>query len=464
MNHGTIPCSVAIMCMRYVKIIISGLVCVAIAAGVALLVTRQPEIPAVSDAPRFDTALIKRGADLAAIGDCNTCHTAEGGKTFAGGRDIPTPFGTVSSTNITPDRDTGIGTWSEAAFQRAMRKGVDREGHYLYPAFPYDHFTLVSDDDNSALYAFLMTRTAVRALPRSNDLIFPLSFRPLLAGWNLLFLREGPFKPDPRHDAEWNRGAYLAEGIGHCGACHTPRNALGAEKSTHAFGGGDAEGWHAFTINAASQAPIPWDPDTLNAYLRQGWHGLHGVARGPMGPVVGNLASASDRDVKAMAVYVASVMGEPSAARRDDNKDLLSSVDKSGTGSKPQSAGSQTVAKADAPDDAGAVLYASVCASCHDSGRPVPYGGINLALSTAVSADDPRNLLHVILGGVPPTSGARGPIMPGFSGVFTDQQVASLAQYIRGRFGRKPAWSGLAEQLQQVRNATQASNTASTTR
>ncbi|MEH2513065.1 mono/diheme cytochrome c family protein [Nitrobacteraceae bacterium AZCC 1564] len=451
--------------MRYVKLAMIGAASAAVVMALTFLAIRSPEIPSIpaGSAQKFDMSLIKRGADLAALGDCNTCHTTEGGKTFAGGRDIPTPFGTINSTNITPDPETGIGNWSEEAFQRAMRTGVDREGNYLYPAFPYDHFTLVSDNDNSALYAYLMTRTPVRAPTRANDLSFPFNIRPLLAAWNMMFLRKGPFTPDPSRDGEWNRGAYLVEGIGHCGACHTPRNWLGAEKTRQAFAGGDAEGWHAFTINAASQAPIPWDADSLNAYLRQGWHGLHGVARGPMGQVVGNLATVSDQDVKAIAVYVASLMKQPSGQQRKDDNLLVASNNTSGTGSKPQSAGSQATAKVESPDDAGAVLYASTCAPCHDAGRPVPYGGINLALSTAVSANDPRNALRVILDGVPATSGTRGPIMPGFSNTLTDQQVISLAQYIRTRFAQKPRWPNVPDPLRKIRTEAEAS-TSSTTR
>jgi mono/diheme cytochrome c family protein len=445
--------------MRYVKLALIGAASAAAVIVLTFLAVSSPEIPVVPAgiAQEFDASLIKHGADLAALGDCNTCHTTEGGKTFAGGRDIPTPFGTIYSTNITPDPETGIGNWSEAAFQRAMRTGVDRDGNYLYPAFPYDHFTLVTDNDNSALYAFLMTRTPVHSPARTNDLSFPFNIRPLLAVWNMMFLRKGPFMPDPSHDEEWNRGAYLVEGIGHCGACHTPRNWLGAEKARQTFAGGDAEGWHAFTINAASQAPIPWDADSLNAYLRQGWHGLHGVARGPMGPVVGNLATVSDQDVKAIAIYVASLMSQPSEQQRKDDNLLLSSNNSSGTGSKPQSAGSQTTAAAESPDNAGAVLYASACASCHDAGRPVPYGGINLALSTTVSSDDPRNALRVILGGVAATSGARGPIMPGFADTMTDSQVIALAQYIRTRFAQKPEWPNVPDQLQKIRTEAQAS-------
>jgi mono/diheme cytochrome c family protein len=261
-----------------------GIVATLVAIGAAAVASVwTPEIAPIdpSRQARLDPELVRKGANLAALGDCNTCHTAPDGQDFAGGLPVPTPFGTIYSTNITPDPETGIGRWSEEAFRRAMREGVDREGRYLYPAFPYDHFTLVSDADDDALYAFLMIRKPAHATSPANGLPFPLNQRPVLVGWNLLFLRRGQFKPDPAHDDLWNRGAYLAEGIGHCGACHTPRNMFGAEKRNEAFAGGEAEGWRAFPINASSPAPIPWDADALYAYLRQGSHGLHGVAGGP---------------------------------------------------------------------------------------------------------------------------------------------------------------------------------------
>jgi mono/diheme cytochrome c family protein len=190
----------------------------------------------------FDPALVRLGSQLAAIGDCAVCHTAPEGRPFAGGRPLPTPFGIIQSTNITPERETGIGRWTEAAFQRAMNEGVDRRGSRLYPAFPYDHFTLVSDDDNKALYAFLMTREPVRAIAPVNHLPFPLNIRFLVAGWNVLFLRNERFRADPASSDEINRGAYLARGLGHCGACHTPRNALGAERRDRSWSGGEAAG------------------------------------------------------------------------------------------------------------------------------------------------------------------------------------------------------------------------------
>jgi mono/diheme cytochrome c family protein len=245
------------------------------AAAVAglLVLARQPEMAEVATpAPSsFDRGVVTRGAQLALIGNCNTCHTAPEGKTFAGGRALPTPFGTIHATNITPDPDTGIGRWSEEAFRRSLREGVRRDGAHLYPAFPYDHFTKVTDEDIAALYAYLMTREPVRAAAPANDLVFPLNVRATVAGWKLLFLQPGAYRPDPSRDAAWNRGKYLTDGLAHCGACHTPRNVLGAEKQDRYLAGGDAEGWHAPALNAQSPAPVPWDADSLFAYLRDGF-------------------------------------------------------------------------------------------------------------------------------------------------------------------------------------------------
>ena len=227
--------------------------------GAAFAVAWRPAIAAIDPpAPQsFAPDLIKRGRELAAIGNCNDCHTVRGGKNFAGGLPVPTPFGTIFSSNITPDAETGIGRWSEAAFRRAMRSGVNREGQHLYPTFPYDHFTNVSDEDDRALYAFLMTRQPVRAAARENQLSFPFNQRIAIAGWKLLFLRHDTYQPDSKQSAEWNRGAYLVEGLAHCGACHTPRNALGAERTRAAFAGGDVDDWHAYAINGQSPAPVP---------------------------------------------------------------------------------------------------------------------------------------------------------------------------------------------------------------
>jgi mono/diheme cytochrome c family protein len=309
-----------------------------------------------------------------------------------------------------------------------MREGVDREGDHLYPAFPYDHFTLVNDADTAALYAFIMTRQPVRAKRHDNQLSFPVNIRFLIPGWKLLFFHKGPYEPDGRHDDEWNRGAYLANGIAHCGACHTPRNGLGAEIAAHHFGGGEADGWYAYAINADSKSLEAWNAEDLHMYLSKGWHDRHGDAHGPMGEVAANLSSVPDADVKAIATYVAAVMG-----KREQPSGKLTS----------QGAPS---------NDTGAAIYSATCAGCHDGTRPPPFGGIKLMLSTSVTSEKATNLVNVILEGLLPPEGMPGAIMPGFSSTLTDGQLESLVAYIRTNLGAQPPWTGVETSVREARS------------
>jgi mono/diheme cytochrome c family protein len=428
--------------MRSPRIIGSVIAALLVAGAVAAFaIAWRPAIAAIDPpAPQsFDTALVKRGRYLAAIGNCNDCHTVRGGKSFAGGLPVPTPFGTIFSSNITPDAETGIGRWSEAAFRRAMRSGVDRDGQHLYPTFPYDHFTNVTDADDQALYAYLMTRQPVRAPARENELSFPLDRRFVIAGWKLLFLRHGTYQPDPAQSAEWNRGAYLVEGLAHCGSCHTPRNALGAERASAQFAGGDVDNWHAYAINAQSPAPVPWDADALFAYLRDGWHPDHGVARGPMAQVVSNLSSAPQDDIRAIATYMAGVFGAPTPDRKRQGEAVLAQVK------------SPALMQASNINAAGAAIYAAACATCHETDRSPPYGGVNLALSTAIAGPDPRNVANIVLSGVRPVEGERSPIMPGFAASMNDGQISALLNYLRARFSNQPAWTGVQKTVEDAR-------------
>jgi len=415
---------------RMIAGIVAGVLMAAI--GAAFAVAWRPAIAAIAPpAPRsFDPALVRRGRVLAAIGNCSDCHTARGGQSFAGGVAVPTPFGTIYSSNITPDAETGIGQWPEQAFRRAMRDGVNRDGEQLYPTFPYDHFTNVTDDDDRALYAYLMTRPPVHAPARANQLGFPLDRRFVIAGWKLLFFHRGSYRPDAARSAEWNRGAYLVEGLAHCGACHTPRNLLGAERASAPFAGAEVEHWRAYAINGQSPSPVPWDAEALFTYLRQGWQADHGVARGPMAEVVGNLSQVGESDVRAIAIYMAGVFGAPTPQRRRQGEAVLAQA---------KSPPAATVS-AGPP---GAAIYAAACATCHAAGRPVPYGGIDLGLSTAISSADPRNAANIVLSGVRPVEGQRSPIMPGFAASMTDDQIATLLNYLRSRFSDQPAWSGV---------------------
>ncbi len=376
----------------------------------------------------FDPARVAKGAQLAAIGNCKVCHTAAGGKPYAGGRPLKTPFGTIYGTNITPDPDTGIGRWSEGAFLRAMRDGVDREGRHLYPVFPYDHFTKVTDEDIKALYAFVMTRDPVRAETPPNDVSFPFNIRNLIGAWKVLYFERGVFRPDAAQSAEWNRGAYLVQGLGHCGACHTPRNFLGAEKKRNDQAGGEAEGWHAPALNAASPAPVPWTAEQLYQYLRTGLDDLHAIAAGPMEPVVRNLAAVPEQDVRAIATHVATLAGQPTASRQKKAEDALLQARRDGAAYPRIDRANQKTAGGDQAFQNGAAVYAGACAECHDQGRQTSSGGaLHLALGTAMTIPTSANLIRLTLEGIMPPDSEPGRWMPGFAGALTDEQVKDLA-------------------------------------
>lgn len=386
----------------------------------------------------FAPDLIARGEVLAGAGYCSTCHTTKGGQPFAGGYPMKTSFGTIYSTNITPDEKTGIGTWSEAAFRRAMHEGVARDGAHLFPAFPYDHFTKLSDGDVAALYAYMMTRPAVAAPAKHNSVPFPLNIRALQAGWKLLFFKPGRFEPDKTKSAEFNRGAYLAEGVSHCGACHTPRNVLGAEKHDKAFAGAAIDNWIAPPLTAANPSPAPWDQAELVAYLRTGVSRYHGVAAGPMAPVVHDgLIKLPDSDIQALAVYFAD---RDSAATRAST---LAPALQRAVAANRLNVGPQ--------NDPSARLYTAACASCHynGAGQPNPLRP-DLALNSAVNLDDPANLIRVVLYGVSAKDGAPGVVMPAFNR-FSDADIAKLAAYLRATRTDKPAWPNLEKKVAAIR-------------
>ncbi len=380
----------------------------------------------------FSATLIEKGRLLAAAGDCAVCHTAPGGQVNAGGHALDTPFGIVYATNLTPDVQTGIGAYSFAAFQRAMRDGIGRDGRNLYPAFPYTSYTRMADEDLLALYAFLMAQTPVRARSPETRLAFPFNIRPLMAGWNLLFHRSGTLQPEPTQTAQWNRGRYLVEALGHCGACHTPRNALGAEKQSAHLAGAVVDGWEAPALNGVSPAPIPWSEGALYDYLRSGHSAAHGVAAGPMAVVVSELAHLPDTDVAAMAHYVATLNQGPAPVA--DEAALAATLE----------AQAWQAMRGDASE--GARVFRGACASCHHdgSGPPVFGANVSLALNSGVRGAKPDNLLRVIMQGIDqPARPALGP-MPGFRDNLTDRQVADLARFLRTRFAPdSPPWTDL---------------------
>jgi mono/diheme cytochrome c family protein len=400
--------------------------------GFAALAWRSALAPIAPPAlSAFTPETVARGAMLASAGYCATCHTATGGQPYAGGYPVTTDFGTVYSTNITPDAQTGIGTWSEAAFRRAMHQGVARDGSLLFPAFPYDHFTKLSDADVSALYAYLMTRPPVQAPAKANTLPFPLNIRALQAGWKLLFFSAGRFQGRPDRNAAWNRGAYLAEGISHCGACHTPRNALGAEERGKAFAGAPIDGWDAPPLTRSNPSPAPWTEDELFAYLRTGISHFHGTTAGPMSAVVhAGLAALPDSDIRALAVYFADI---------DD------------AGPRVAQAAPATP-RAFAAADPAARLTAAACASCHyNAGGAINPLRPDLALNTAVNAPAPTNLIRIMLYGVSAREGATGVVMPGFARGLNDADIAHIAAFLRATGTAQPPWPDLEKQVASIR-------------
>lgn len=410
---------------------------VVLLAGLAIgigIMYEPPISPVPSPAPAsFDPQLVREGARVVALGDCIVCHTAKNGKPFAGGLPLATPFGTIYATNITPDPDTGIGQWSQQAFARALRRGIARDGHQLYPAFPYIHFTRISDHDIAAAYAYLMTREPVHAPAPANKLIFPLNFRPPVAFWKMLFLRKGDYQPDTMRSAQWNRGKLLVDGLGHCASCHSPLNAIGGEQAGKAFDGGIVDGWEAPPLNSLNEAARPWTQAQLVAYLRAGRASEHGAAAGPMLPVTRDLATVPVEDVEAIATYILSIQ-------------------KPGTAASPAVA---TVAdKAMTPaEQRGSVLFQASCAQCHGTGSPMQAIGERptLALSTAVNADTPRNAIQMMLNGIAWHGETALNYMPAFIDQYDDQQIADLLAYVRGAYSGRTTWSGIEPMVAKLR-------------
>jgi mono/diheme cytochrome c family protein len=408
---------------------------------------RRPAIARIAppSPASFPPELVAKGEALAGGGFCAECHTVKGGQDFAGRYPMQTPFGVLYSTNITPDPETGIGAWSEAAFARAMREGVARDGSHLFPAFPFDHFTMISDDDIHALYAYFMTRTPAHVPARTNGLPFPLNIRYLQAGWKLLFFKPSRFQPEADKNAEWNRGAYLALGLSHCGACHTPRNQLGTEKTGEAFAGAVVDNWIAPPLTAANPAPAPWTQDELQSYLRNGVSALHGTAAGPMSPVVHGLTALPDADVRAIAAYFADI---------DHSDDRSASV-------SPAVARAMSYASFGVGQefDADARLYTEACASCHYNSGHAPLAvRPDLALNSALSLPEPTNLIQVVLRGVGAHEGIPGVVMPSFARALSDADIARIAAYLRRTRTSLPPWTDLETKIAAIRaqiNATQ---------
>jgi mono/diheme cytochrome c family protein len=382
------------------------------ACAATLLFSSLPAVAGQSDPQDFTQ--IKNGQYLAILADCGSCHTVPGHSRYAGGRAIETPFGNIVAPNITPDRDTGIGAWTDDEFDAAVRKGVRRDGSPLYPAMPYNAYTKMTREEVLAIRAYLNTVEPVHHAVVANTLPFPFNIRTAMHVWDALYFTAGTYKPDPAKSAEWNRGAYIVSGPGHCGACHTPKTLLGGDKTSQYLQGSKIQGWFAPDItNDKTRGIGNWSVQDITAYLKAG-HNLASAATGPMAEAVSLSTSHwKDGDLNATAVYLKSVPG-----REDTAKPL--SVD-------------------DPAMIAGAAIYRDECSACHMlDGRGTAKLFPSLADSSNVRSDDPASLIRVVLRGARSVATATEPTSPGmpsYAWELSDAQVASVLTYIRNAWG-----------------------------
>jgi mono/diheme cytochrome c family protein len=415
------------------KTIIGAILAIGVVGiGFAFWMMWRPEIATVSQPQGADRETLARGRHVVEAGDCAVCHTRPGGAYMAGGLPLKTPFGTLFTTNITPDRETGIGQWSPDAFERAMREGIARDGHFLYPAFPYVHYRKMSDADIADAYAFLMSVDPVKYTAPQNQMIFPMNFRPLVSFWNQLFLHGDPLETLPDQSAQWNRGRYLVEGAGHCSSCHSPLYLIGGEKSSERFNGGIVDGWTAPSLRGMADAQHPWNEAQLVAYLTGEVADGHGAAAGPMLPVSLSIAQLPTDDAHAIAQYI---------------------LDLKKTSSDVTVPPCTSEAKPSAKALLGAALFDGACASCH--GTAAPMRAIEsrpaLANTSAVTADSPRNLIQTILQGIPMSTAAPSHYMPAFAHNLDDTHLAALAEYLRNESCATRPWTDLDKTIKSTR-------------
>lgn len=372
-------------------------------------------------------SLVTRGEYLARAADCIACHTVKGGVPFAGGLAFNLPFGTLYSPNITPDKETGIGSWSDAEFLKAVHKGIDDEGTRLYPVFPYAAYSMMTDGDVLAIKAYLFSLAPIHASAPANTLAFPYNQRWLMVFWSMLFNPDRRFEPISEHSAQWNRGAYLAEALEHCGECHTPRNLAQALDNRRKFAGAVTAGWTAYNITQDKISGIgEWSDETLRDFLAHGHAAGHGTASGPMGEAVDDsLRHLAPEDTEAIAVYLRSVPPISDPAEPTLKVALAPASPKAGVG----------------PVNArGAAMFAGACASCHGWTGESPI--ITLATFTGARAvNDPsaRNVAQAVLGGVTRESAAGPVAMPAFGQAYSDVEIAAVANYVTARFGAAPS-------------------------
>jgi cbb3-type cytochrome c oxidase subunit III len=366
-----------------------------------------------------DFASVERGRYLTNAADCGSCHTVPGSdRPFSGGRAIETPFGVLAAPNITPDRETGIGSWTDDQFDAAVRNGRSRNGARLYPAMPYPFYSRMSRQDVKDIRAYLDTVEPSRNAVRVNRLPFPLNLRAGMIVWDALYFTPGEFHPEPSKSKQWNRGAYLVQGPEHCGACHTPKTFLGGDKQSEVLQGSALQGWTAPDITSGQGSLRDWTAEDIATFLKTG-HNRHAAAAGLMGEVVDlSTSKLTDNDLNAIAAYLKDVSGPAQDNAGSPDKSVLS---------------------------AGGAIYQDLCSACHaQDGKGVANMFPNLAEAATVKAKDPTTVLRVILQGAQTVSTDReptGPAMPAFGWQLDDAQIAAVATYVRNHFGRASAVS-----------------------
>jgi mono/diheme cytochrome c family protein len=381
----------------------------------AILLSLLTTVPAWAGEPDLqEFTQIERGRYLATAADCISCHTIPGGKPFAGSRAIETPFGSIISSNITPDLQTGIGAWSEDAFDAAVRKGIGRHGALLYPAMPYTAYAKLSRDDVLAIRAYLGSIEPVRNEVPPTSLAFPFNIRSGLRVWNTLYFNQAEFQPDPSKSAEWNRGAYLVNAAAHCGACHTPKTFLGGDKSDQYLQGSYLQGWYAPNITNDKRIGLGnWTVDEVGTFLKTG-HNRITAATGPMAEAVSlSTSHMTDEDIKAIATYVKSLPGKA--------EDVT-----------PLSANAATMMS-------GGAIYRDQCSACHGlDGKGIANLFPAIADASGVKSNDPTTAIRVVLRGARSVATAREPTSPGmpsYGWQLDDTQVADVLNYIRNSWG-----------------------------
>ncbi|MEN4936917.1 cytochrome c [Stenotrophomonas sp. TWI1151] len=390
----------------------------------------------VSDTARADDA-VERGRYLSVAADCVACHTSpKQGKPYAGGYAIASPLGEIWASNITPSTSHGIGNYTEADFAKAVREGVRKDGAHLYPAMPYTSYAKLTDEDIHALYVYFMQAVApVGEEARTTELPFPFSVRSSMAVWNLLFLDKTPFKPDPAQSAQWNRGAYLVEGLAHCSSCHSPRGLMMQEVGGKAFAGGSLGDWYAPNITSHPISGIGgWTDDELAQYLKTGRAEGKGQAGGGMAEAVTNsLSKLRDEDISAIVTYLRTV---PAVADKDATRAAFA------WGDAATAPGEPAIRGTDAPIASGAVLYSGLCASCHGSRGEGSNDGYypSLVHNSTVGMVRPQNLVATIIGGIDREVDSEHVLMPHFSEgsyvqALSDADIAAVATYVRTTFG-----------------------------